>query len=139
MLSKVSKGRYLELKRASFASQKGVNWKPINALLVFSLWFLFTLYPLVQKQNIVVLRFFRFLCYISPLTLLPYLYVPCYCIITYFVTLSLRTLLLHYYLLCYPVSTYFVTMSFIIMSFAFCQQYYCSNHNYELWIMNFEL
>ena len=30
-------------------------------------------------------------------------------------------------------------MSFIIMSFAFCQQYYCSNHNYELWIVNCEL
>ena len=89
---------------------------PINALLVSSLWFLFTLYPLAQKQNIVVLRFLRFLCYISPLTLLPCLYVPCYCIITYFVTLSS-----------------------IIMSFAFCQQYYCSNHNYELWIVNSEL
>ena len=52
----------------------------------------------------------------SPLTLLPCLHLPCYCIITYFVTLSS-----------------------IIMSFAFCQQYYCSNHNYELWIVNCEL
>ena len=42
MLSKVSKGRYLDLKRASFTSQKGVNWKPIYALLVFSLRILFT-------------------------------------------------------------------------------------------------
>ena len=50
---------------------------------------------------------------------------------TYSVSLSPRILLLYNYLL--------VTMSFIIMSFAFCQQYYCSNHNYELWIMNFEL
>ena len=53
---------------------------------------------------------------IPSIPLLPCLHVPCYCIITYFVTLS-----------------------FIIMSFAFFQQYYCSNHNYELWIMNCEL
>ena len=65
--------------------------------------------------------------------------IPLLHISTYPVTLSSRTLLLHNYLLCYPVSTYFVTMSFIIMSFAFCQQYSCSIHNYELWIMNFEL
>ena len=65
--------------------------------------------------------------------------IPLLHISTYPVTLSLRTLLLHYYLLCYLVSTYFVTLSSIIMSFAFCQQYYCSNHNSELWIMNFEL
>ena len=42
MLSKTSKGRYLDLKRASFTSQKGVNWKPIYALFVFSLRILFT-------------------------------------------------------------------------------------------------
>ena len=43
MLSKVSKGRYLDLKRASFASQKGVNWKPICALFVCSLRIFFTI------------------------------------------------------------------------------------------------
>ena len=42
VLSKTSKGRYLDLKRASFASQKGVNWKPIYALFVCSLRILFT-------------------------------------------------------------------------------------------------
>ena len=42
MLSKPSKGRYLDLKRASFTSQKGVNWKPINALFVCRLRILFT-------------------------------------------------------------------------------------------------
>ena len=42
MLSKTSKGRYLDFKRASFASQKGVNWKPIYALFVCSLRILFT-------------------------------------------------------------------------------------------------
>ena len=43
MLSKTSKGRYLDFKRASLASQKGVNWKPIYALFVFSLRILFTI------------------------------------------------------------------------------------------------
>ena len=43
MLSKPSKGRYLELKRASFASQKGVNCKPIYALFVCCLRILFTI------------------------------------------------------------------------------------------------
>ena len=43
MLSKPSKGRYLDLKRASFASQKGVNWKPIYALFVCSLRIFFTI------------------------------------------------------------------------------------------------
>jgi len=42
VLSKTSKGRYLDLKRASFASQKGVNWKPIYALFVCRLRILFT-------------------------------------------------------------------------------------------------
>ena len=42
VLSKTSKGRYLDFKRASFASQKGVIWKPIYALFVFSLRILFT-------------------------------------------------------------------------------------------------
>ena len=51
MLSKPSKGRYLDLKRASFASQKGVNWKPIYALFVCSLRFLFTK-PLVLTKAI---------------------------------------------------------------------------------------
>ena len=49
VLSKVSKGRYLELKRASFASQKGVNWKPIYALFVCSLRILFTKVMLLAK------------------------------------------------------------------------------------------
>ena len=43
VLSKTSKGRYLDFKRASFASQKGVNWKPIYALLVCSLRIFFTI------------------------------------------------------------------------------------------------
>ena len=43
MLSKTSKGRYLDFKRASLASQKGVNWKPIYALFVCCLRILFTL------------------------------------------------------------------------------------------------
>ena len=42
MLSKASKGRYLDFKRASLTSQKGVNWKPIYALFVCSLRILFT-------------------------------------------------------------------------------------------------
>ena len=43
MLSETSKGRYLDLKRASFASQLGVNWKPIYALFVCSFRILFTI------------------------------------------------------------------------------------------------
>ena len=43
MLSKPLKRRYLDLKRASFASQKGVNWKPICALFVCSLGIFFTI------------------------------------------------------------------------------------------------
>ena len=43
VLSKTSKGRYLDLKRASFASQKGVNWKPIYALFVCSIRIFFTI------------------------------------------------------------------------------------------------
>ena len=42
MLSKIPKGRYLDFKRASLASQKGVNWKPIYALFIRSLRILFT-------------------------------------------------------------------------------------------------
>ena len=42
VLSKTSKGRYLDLKRASLTSQKGVNWKLIYALFVCSLRILFT-------------------------------------------------------------------------------------------------
>ncbi len=42
VLSKTSKGRYLDLKRASLTSQKGVNWKPIYALFVCSFRILFT-------------------------------------------------------------------------------------------------
>ena len=42
VLSKTSKGRYLGFKRASLASQKGVNWKPIYALFVCRLRILFT-------------------------------------------------------------------------------------------------
>ena len=43
MLFKPLKGRYLDFKRASLASQKGVNWKPIYALFVCCLRILFTL------------------------------------------------------------------------------------------------
>ena len=51
VLSKASKGRYLDFKRASFASQKGVNWKPIYALFVCRLRILFTK-PLVLTKAI---------------------------------------------------------------------------------------
>ena len=43
VLSKTSKGRYLDFKRASLASQKGVNWKPIYALFVCSIRIFFTI------------------------------------------------------------------------------------------------
>ena len=49
VLSKTSKGRYLDLKRASLTSQKGVNWKPIYALFVCSLRILFTKIILLTK------------------------------------------------------------------------------------------
>ena len=55
VLSKTSKGRYLDFKRASFASQKGVNWKPIYALFVCSLRILFTK-PLILTTAIEVLK-----------------------------------------------------------------------------------
>ena len=51
MLSKTSKGRYLDFKRASLASQKGVNWKSIYVLFVCSLRILFTK-PLVLTKAI---------------------------------------------------------------------------------------
>ena len=51
VLSKTSKGRYLDFKRASLASQKGVNWKPIYALFVCSLRILFTK-PLILTKAI---------------------------------------------------------------------------------------
>ena len=69
MLSKLSKGRYLDLKRASFASQKGVNWKPIYAPFVCGLRILFTKVILLTKaiENLKGRRirksiFFLFLC-----------------------------------------------------------------------------
>ena len=49
VLSKTSKGRYLDLKRASLTSQKGVNWKPIYALFVCSLRILFTKLHVLTK------------------------------------------------------------------------------------------
>ena len=49
VLSKASKGRYLDFKRASFASQKGVNWKPIYALFVFKIRFFFTIILILAK------------------------------------------------------------------------------------------
>ena len=49
VLSKTSKGRYLDFKRASFASQKGVNRKPIYALFVFKIRFFFTKFILLSK------------------------------------------------------------------------------------------
>ena len=42
-LSKPLKGRYLDFKRASLASQKGVNWKSIYALFVCSIRIFFTI------------------------------------------------------------------------------------------------
>ena len=69
VLSKTSKGRYLDFKRASLTSQKGVNWKPIYALFVFSLRILFTKVILLTKaiENLKGRRirksiFFLFLC-----------------------------------------------------------------------------
>ena len=55
VLSKTSKGRYLDFKRASFASQKGVNWKPIYALFVCSIRILFTK-PYVLTKAIEILK-----------------------------------------------------------------------------------
>ena len=55
VLSKTSKGRYLDFKRASFASQKGVNWKPIYALFVCILKILFTK-PYVLTTVIEILK-----------------------------------------------------------------------------------
>ena len=55
VLSKTSKGRYLDFKRASFASQKGVNWKPIYALFVCSFRILFTK-PYVLTKAIEILK-----------------------------------------------------------------------------------
>ena len=55
VLSKPSKGRYLDFKRASLASQKGVNWKPIYALFVCSFRILFTK-PYVLTTAIEVLK-----------------------------------------------------------------------------------
>ena len=55
VLSKTSKGRYLDFKRASFASQKGVNWKPIYALFVCSLRILF-IKPYVLTKAIEILK-----------------------------------------------------------------------------------
>ncbi len=55
VLSKTSKGRYLDLKRASLASQKGVNWKPIYALFVCSIRIFFTK-PYVLTKAIEILK-----------------------------------------------------------------------------------
>ena len=55
VLSKTSKGRYLDFKRASFASQKDVNWKPIYALFVCSFRILFTK-PYVLTKAIEILK-----------------------------------------------------------------------------------
>ena len=49
VLSKGSKGRYLDFKRASFASQLGVNYKLIYALFVFKIRFFFTKFILLAK------------------------------------------------------------------------------------------
>ena len=49
VLSKIPKGRYLDFKRASLVSQKGVNWKPIYALFVCSLRILFTKLHVLTK------------------------------------------------------------------------------------------
>ena len=49
VLSKGSKGRYLDFKRASFASQLGVNCKLIYALFVFKIKFFFTKFILFAK------------------------------------------------------------------------------------------
>ena len=64
-----------------------------------------------------------------------YLNLPCYPVFTYLATALLLTLLPCLHVPCYCVITYFVTLSSIIMSFAFCQQYSCSNHK---WIMDYE-
>ena len=49
VLSKTLKGRYLDFKRASFASQLGVNWKPLYALFVFKIRFFFTIILILAK------------------------------------------------------------------------------------------
>ena len=49
VLSKGSKGRYLDLKRASFAGQLGVNCMLIYALFVFKIRFFFTKFILFAK------------------------------------------------------------------------------------------
>ena len=54
-LSKPLKGRYLDFKRASLASQKGVNWKSIYALFICSLRILFTK-PYVLTKAIEILK-----------------------------------------------------------------------------------
>ncbi|ERJ75555.1 hypothetical protein HMPREF9148_01892 [Prevotella sp. F0091] len=49
MLSKGFEGRYLDFKRASFASQLGVNCKLIYALFIFKIRFFFTKVILLAK------------------------------------------------------------------------------------------
>ena len=55
VLSKTSKERYLDFKRASLTSQKGVNWKLIYALFVCSLRILFTK-PYILTKAIEILK-----------------------------------------------------------------------------------
>ena len=49
VLSKTSKGRYLDFKRAPLTSKKGVNNKLIYALFVFRIRFFFTKFILLVK------------------------------------------------------------------------------------------
>ena len=116
-VSKRLKGHLLHVKRALIGSQLTP--------------FLFSVYDFYLHY----IRSYRgktLLYYDSFDSFVTYLHLPCYPIYTYLVTALLLTLLPCFHVPCYCVITYFVTLSSIIMSFAFCQQYYCGNHNYEL-------
>ena len=160
MLSKISKGRYLDFKRASLASQKGVNWKPIYALLVCRLRILFTKTILLVngKENLkgiivwkAIVLLFSYLNLIQLLFLgyadfhFPCLQVTCYLVYSlpcqqkkrFSVTLSLYSALLLF--LCYFVfilSCLNLTLSqsgLVILSTA---KAVIIIMNFELWIMN---
>ena len=116
-VSKGLKGHLLQAKRAL-----------IGSLLTPFLFLVFDFYLHYIRSH----RSKTLLYYDSFDSFVTCLHLPCYHVFTYLVTMSSLTLLPCLHLPCYCIITYFVTMSFIIMSFAFCQQYYCSNHNYEL-------
>ena len=93
MLSKTSKGRYLDCKRASFASQKVVNRKPIYALFVFKIRFFFTKFILFAKA---IEKRIRWKCKNRKVLLLPCLQTIQSLFICYFVYLFPLLLFLCY-------------------------------------------